>query len=163
MPPKNTDHLANAVEGPLSRLVAFKPTTFPVLSVYLNTQPGRHGRAEDAIPFLHREFKSLARTWPPSSPERHSFDRDAERVLRYATDEMDPAAHSAAIFACWHAQEFLEAIQFTTPLCEDRVYACRQPHVYPLACLNDLYPRYAAVLSETNTARIFVFGLIDEG
>ena len=64
------------MEEPLARLVAFEPTTFPVLSVYLNTQPDQHGRTSDAAPYLHREFKALARTWAPSSPERHSFDQD---------------------------------------------------------------------------------------
>jgi hypothetical protein len=62
-----------------SRAAAFEPTTFPVLSVYLNTQPDQHGRTPDAAPYLHREFKALARTWAPSSPEHHSFDQDVER------------------------------------------------------------------------------------
>ena len=33
------------------------------------------------------------------------------------------------------------------------------PHLYPLAKLVDNYPRYAAVMLDTNKARIFVFGL----
>jgi hypothetical protein len=74
-----TEPLATTIEEPLARLVAFEPTTFPVLSVYLNTQPDQHGRTPDAAPYLHREFKALARTWAPSSPEHHSFDQDVER------------------------------------------------------------------------------------
>jgi peptide subunit release factor 1 (eRF1) len=147
------------MEEPLARLVAFEPTTFPVLSVYLNTQPDQHGRTPDATPYLHREFKALARTWAPSSPERHSFDRDVERIVSYATDKIDPAANGAAIFACWGAQEFFEAIQLTTPVGETCVYANSQPHLYRLAHLDEQYPRYAAVLTDMNTARIFVFGL----
>jgi len=69
------------MEEPLARLVAFEPTTLPVLSVYLNTQPDQHGRTPDAGPFLQREFKALARTWAPGSIERHSFDRDGERIV----------------------------------------------------------------------------------
>jgi peptide subunit release factor 1 (eRF1) len=42
------------------------------------------------------------------------------------------------------------------------VYACNQPHLYHLAHLGEQYPRYAAVLTDTNTARIFVFGLGQE-
>jgi peptide subunit release factor 1 (eRF1) len=147
------------MEEPLARLVAFEPTTFPVLSVYLNTQPDQHGRAPDATPHLHREFKALARTWSPGSPERHSFDRDVERVIAYATDKIGPAAHGVAIFACWGATEFFEAIQLNTPVVDNRVYACNQPHLYQLVHLDDRYPRYAAVLTDMNTARIFVFGL----
>ena len=123
------EQLANTIEEPLARLVAFEPTTFPVLSVYLNTQADQHGRAPDAAPYLHREFKALARTWAPSSPERHSFDRDVERIVSYATDKIDPAANGVAIFACWGAEEFFEAIQLTTPVSDNRVYAYNQPHL----------------------------------
>jgi len=154
-----TEHLATTMEEPLARLVAFEPSTLPVLSVYLNTQPDQHGRATDAAPYLHREFKALARTWTPSSPERESFDRDVERIVSYTTDQIDPAANGVAIFACWGAEEFFEAIQLTTPISENRVYAYNQPHLYHLAHIDDQYPRYAAVLTDTNTARIFVFGL----
>ena len=154
-----TEQLATTIEEPLARLVAFEPTTFPVLSVYLNTQPDQHGRTSDAAPYLHREFKALARTWAPSSPERHSLDRDVERIVSYATDKIDPAANGVAIFACWGVEEFFEAIQLTTPVSDNRVYAYNQPHLYHLARLDEQYPRYAAVLTDTNTARIFVFGL----
>jgi peptide subunit release factor 1 (eRF1) len=147
------------MEEPLARLVAFEPTTFPVLSVYLNTQPDQHGRTPDAAPYLHREFQALARTWAPSSPERHSFDRDVERIVSYATDRIDPTANGVAIFACWGAEEFFEAIQLIAPVSDNRVYAYNQPHLYHLAHLDEQYPRYAAVLTDTNTARIFVFGL----
>ncbi len=47
----------------------------------------------------------------------------------------------------------------TTPVSDNRVYAYNQPHLYHLAHLEEQYPRYAAVLTDTNTARIFVFGL----
>jgi len=154
-----TDELATTMEEPLARLVAFEPTTFPVLSVYLNTQPDEHGRTPEAVPHLHREFKALAKTWAPSSPERHSFDRDAARIVAYATDRIDPAANGVAMFACWGADKFFEAIQLTTPVSDNRVYVHNQPHLYHLAHLDEQYPRYAAVLTDTNTARIFVFGL----
>src|ERR1017187_4063057 len=154
-----TEQLATIMEEPLARLVAFEATTFPVVSVYLNTQSNQHGRTSAAGPYLHREFKALARTWLPSSPERHSFDRDVERIVSYVTDKIDPAAHGVAIFACWGAAEFFEAIQLTSPVSDNRVYAYNQPHLYHLAHLDEQFPRYAAVLTDMNTARIFVFGL----
>ena len=154
-----TEQLATTIEEPLARLVAFEPTTLPVLSVYLNTQPDQHGRTPDVAPYLHREFKALARTWEPNSPERHSFDRDVERIVSYVTEKIDPAANGVAIFACWGVEEFFEAIQLTTPVNDNRVYAYNQPDLFQLAHLDEQYPRYAAVLTDTNTARIFVFGL----
>jgi peptide subunit release factor 1 (eRF1) len=154
-----TEPLASTMEEPLARLVAFEPTTLPVVSVYLNTQPDQHGRATDAVPYLHREFKALARTWAPGSPERHSFDRDVERILSYVADKIDPAANGVALFACWGAGEFFEAIQLAAPVSDNRVYAYKQPLLYHLAHIDEQYPRYAAVLTDMNTARIFVFGL----
>jgi peptide subunit release factor 1 (eRF1) len=151
--------LATTLEEPLARLVAFEPTTLPVLSVYLNTQPDQHGRSPDMAPYLNRELKALARTWATGSDERHSFDRDVERILAYAAEQIEHAANGVAIFACWGAGEFFEAVQLTTPVSDNRVYAYNQPHLYHLAHLEEQFPRYAAVLTDTNTARIFVFGL----
>src|SRR6202453_4405112 len=94
-----TDHLATTLDEPLERLVAFEPTTLPVLSVYLNTQPDQHGRAPETGPYLQREFKALARTWESSSPERQSFDQDVERIPSFASAKIDPAANGVAIFA----------------------------------------------------------------
>ena len=37
------------------------------------------------------------------------------------------------------------------------LYIGDAPHLYPLARLESQYPRYAAVVADTNTARIFVF------
>jgi peptide subunit release factor 1 (eRF1) len=82
-----------------------------------------------------------------------------ERIVSYVAYEIDPAASGVAIFACWGAQKFFEAIQLTSPFEENRVYAYNQLHLYHLARLDEQYPRYAAVLTDTNTARIFVFGL----
>jgi peptide subunit release factor 1 (eRF1) len=154
-----TDQLATTIEEPLARLVAFEPTTLPVLSVYLNTQPDQHGRAPETAPYLQREFKALARTWESGSTERHSFDQDVERISSYAADKIEHTANGVAIFACWGAEEFFEAVQLTAPVSENRVYAYNQPHLYHLARLDDQYPRYAAVLTDTNAARIFIFGL----
>jgi hypothetical protein len=62
----------SAVEELLLKLADFEPTTLPVLSIYLNTQSDQHGRTPDVQPYLDREFKSLARTWPAGTPERES-------------------------------------------------------------------------------------------
>jgi peptide subunit release factor 1 (eRF1) len=153
------ESLSSTVEESITRLAAFEPSTFPVVSVYLNTEPDQHGRTPDVVPYLHREFKALARTFMRSSPKLHSFERDAERVLSYAAEKIDPAAHGVAIFACWGAEEFFEAIQLTTPFVTNHVSADNQPHLYGLAEVDERYPLYAAVLADTNTACIYVFGL----
>jgi peptide subunit release factor 1 (eRF1) len=132
---------------------------FPVLSVYLNTQPDQYGRAPNLAPYLHREFTALARTFVPGSPELQSFERDAERILVYVTSEIDPATQGVALFSCHGAEKFFEAVQSTNLFAGNHVSADNQPHLYLLAEVDDLYPRYAAVLADSNSARIFVVGL----
>jgi peptide subunit release factor 1 (eRF1) len=143
----------------LERLLAFEPTPLPVLSVYLNTQPDQHGRTPDLAAYLGREFKSIARTWPAASPERESFDHDTEKILAYVADKVDNTAKGVALFACHGCGEFFEAVQMNAPVDEHRIYVYNQPHLFHLLRIDDEYPRYAALLTDANTARIFVFGL----
>jgi peptide subunit release factor 1 (eRF1) len=148
----------SAVGQLLEKLVDFEPTTFPVLSVYLNMQPDQHGRTPDLRPYLEREFKSLAHTWLAGTPERESFDRDAERILTLVDDGLDRSSNGLALFAC-SAREFFESIQLEASIHEHRIYVYHQPHLYQLALIDDENPRYAAVLTDASRARIFVFGL----
>ena len=142
----------------LDRLAAFEPTTFPVLSLYLNTQPDQHGRAEFES-FVRKEVGTRARTYPLRSADRQSFTRDAEKITKYLSEELLPSANGLALFACSGADEFFEAVQLDAPIDEHRLYVYHQPHVYPLARLTDQYRRYAALIVDTNSARLFVFGL----
>ena len=139
----------------VSRLVAFEPTPLPVLSVYLNLQPDQHGRDPNVKPYLERELGALARTWPSACPERRSFDDDVQRILSYVDDKVDPAANGLAIFAC-SGEMLFETAQLPAPIEEHRIYVYHQPHLYHLARLDDEYPLYAAVVTDANTARIYV-------
>ena len=64
----------------IDRLAEFPPTTLPVISLYLNTQPDQHGKAQYTS-FLKKELRGRARTFPPRSPERDSFDQDGLKQL----------------------------------------------------------------------------------
>jgi peptide subunit release factor 1 (eRF1) len=142
----------------LDRLVAFPPTTLPVLSLYLNTEPDRHGR-DDIERFLRRELPARGRTFPAHSAERESYDRDVERIERWVAEELRPSANGVAIFACAGADDLFEAVQLDVPVREHRLYVYHQPQLYELARLTDAYPRYAAVVVDSERARIFVFAL----
>jgi len=142
----------------LRELSSFEPTTMPVLSVYLNTQPDQHGR-DNFEPFLRKELKARGATYPFRSPERQSFERDVERIMSWIGTELRPSSNGVAIFACGGAGDFFEALQFDAPINVNRLYVDHQPHLYTLAKLQDTYRPYAAVVADTNTARIFVFGL----
>src|SRR5262245_53331755 len=94
----------------LDRLVSFEPTPFPVVSLYLNTQPNQKGRDHfDA--HVRSELNACAKNWTMRTPERQSFDRDAERIKDYLRDELRPSANGVAIFACSGVGDFFEAVQ----------------------------------------------------
>jgi peptide subunit release factor 1 (eRF1) len=142
----------------LRELALFPPTTMPVLSVYLNAQPDQHGH-DNFWPFLRKELKARASTYRKDSSERLSFDHDANRIRSWLETGLHPSSNGAAIFACSAAGGFFEALQFDAPIEENHFYVYHQPHLYNLAKLYDQHRSYAAVIADTNSARIFVFGL----
>jgi peptide subunit release factor 1 (eRF1) len=143
-----------SVKDQLARLAAFEPAPYPVVSLYLNTQPGQTGR-DQFHTFVRKEFAARSRTYPAGSPDRQSLDQDLERISRYLDTEIEAAANGVAVFAC-SAAELFETVQLTAPIDRHWLYIGDQPHLYPLARLESLYPRYAAVLADTNSARILV-------
>jgi peptide chain release factor subunit 1 len=142
----------------LEKLAAFEPTDFPVISLYLNTGPDQHGRTTFE-PFVRKELQARGKTYPLRSPERESFERDTERIHSYLERQLQPSAHALALFACSAVNDFFEALQLEVPIQHHRLILGPEPHLYPLARLNEQYRRYAAVVADTNSARLFVFGL----
>lgn len=145
------------IEGLIERLSAWEPSGFPVISLYLNTQADQHGR-DNYQAFVRKELKAQSKTFAANSSEGESFEKDAVRIQQYLEDELNPGANGAVIFACAGADLF-EAVQLEAPIDEHRLYVYNQPHLYQLAKLKDEFPRYAAVIADTNLARIFAFGL----
>ena len=139
----------------LDRLARFEPVPYPVISLYLNTQPNEHGR-DHYQPFVKQEFKARSRTYPAGSADRESFDKDLERISAFLENNVEPSANGIAIFAC-SAADMFETIQLTAPIDHHWLYVGDAPHLYPLARLESKYPRYAAVVADTNSARILVF------
>jgi peptide chain release factor subunit 1 len=150
--------MATLLQDRFDRLVNFPPTTFPVLSLYLNAEPNQHGQ-DDVDRFLRRELAARGRTYEPHSADRESYDRDAERIQSWVREQLQPSANGVAIFACAGADDFFEAVQLDAPVKEHRLYVYNQPQLYELARLTDAYPRYAAVVIDSKLARIFVFAL----
>ena len=142
----------------LDELAALEPTEYPFVSLYLNTQPDQHGR-DNFEPFVRKEFKARAKAFPPDSLALASFEHDAARIREYLRDELRPSANGLAIFACAGADNFFKAIQLDIPVNRHRLHVSHEPHLYPLARLIDQHPRYVALLADTNSARMFVFGL----
>ena len=140
----------------LDRLARFESERFPVVSLYLDARPDSRGR-DHYQPFVRKELPARARTYPLRSPQRQSFDRDADKIQRYLATQARPSANGIAIFACAGEGDFFEALQLEAAFEENRLSVSKRPQLYPLARLIDENPPYALVLADTRSARIFVF------
>src|SRR5688572_6145225 len=141
---------------PLEILAVLEPSPVPFISVYLSLAPKQNG-GEDDHQFVRKVFKDRANGFSEESPERQSFDKDAERILQYLDSAIPPSTNGLAVFASAGSEVF-EAIPLEAPFENHSLFIDSVPHLYPLAKLIDTYPRYAAVMLDTNKARIFVFG-----
>lgn len=145
--------LTQRMEG----LAALEPVPFPVISLYLDLRPNEVGR-DDHRQFVRKVFSERAKGFAEQTPERDSFDRDVDAIRTYLETRVEPSWHGLALFACGGAGVF-EAIPLEAPFDRHLLFIGAVPHLYPLAKVMDAYPRYAAVLLDTHTARILVFSL----
>jgi peptide subunit release factor 1 (eRF1) len=144
------------VVATLDRLARFESKEFPVLSLYLDARPDARGR-DHYQPFVRKELTARQRTYRLRSPERKSFDRDMEKIERYLETQVKPSTNGIAIFACAGEGDFFEPLQLEAAFEENRLSVADKPHLFPLARLIDENPRYALVLADTHSARIYVF------
>jgi peptide chain release factor subunit 1 len=152
---KHTTALETPLREQLDRLSAFEPADVPVISLYLDMTPNEHGRAAyDG--FLRKTFADRSRALKGDA--RKSFDRDVDRINAYLGDNVRRSANGLALFAC-SGRDFFEALQLDAPIQNHWLFIGSMPHLYPLARVNDQFPRYAALLVDSNAARLFVFGL----
>jgi peptide chain release factor subunit 1 len=149
--------VTQSVDERLRALAGLEPSPFPVISLYLDLRANQHGR-DDYGAFVRKLLPERLKGLPQQSTERESFERDIVAIQGYLEREVDPAANGLALFACAGAELF-EALQLEAPIEQHWLFIGAVPHLYPLARLMNLYPRYAAVLMDTNRARIFVFSL----
>jgi peptide chain release factor subunit 1 len=152
---KSTSALATPLREQLDRLAAFEPSDAPVISLYLDMRADQHGR-DNYSTFIRKAFPSRAATL--SGDARKSFDADVAKINAYLENELRSSANGLAIFAC-SASGLFEAMQLDVSQDGHWLFLGSVPHLYPLARLSDQFPRYAALLVNTNSARLFVFGL----
>jgi peptide chain release factor subunit 1 len=125
------------------RLAAFESSDATVVSLYLGTSAGERGR-DHWQPFVRKAL--------------HEAGADAERIRAWLESELKPSANGAAVFACAGAGLF-EAIQLEAAFPENSVQVDSEPQLYPLLRLLNQHPRFAALLTDTNHARLFAFNL----
>jgi peptide chain release factor subunit 1 len=137
-------------------LARVEAVPLPLLSLYLNTETNSTGRTTYET-FLRKELRNRAKTYTERSPERESIDHDSERIEQYLAQELKPSTRGVALFAC-DGLHLFEAIQLQVPFDRHQLVVSDRPFLYPLARVDEEHPRYAALLVDTNSARIFVFG-----
>ena len=140
----------------LDKLLNFEPVPAPVISLYLDTRVNEQGKRQ-FMPFVRKQLNERSKSYATDSLERESFETDFRRIVSYLEDGINSTTNGLAIFACAAADDFFEVGEFEAPFERDRLFVSDRPHVYPLARVADQYRRYAAVLADTNRARIFVF------
>ncbi len=152
------ESMNNILRRQLDELAAFVPNGLPFTTLYLNTQADQHGR-DNYAPFVRKELARRAKTFSPDSNESASFDRDVERIWSYLDNDLKPSANGLAIFAAAGAEDYFKAIQLDAPIQKNELHVADGPHLYPLAHLIDNYPRYVALVADTDAARLYVFDL----
>jgi peptide subunit release factor 1 (eRF1) len=133
----------DALDRVLDTLAAFESDASPVVSLYLDYRPDQRGALKSFVEAAAKEHDTL--------------QRDFDRIRAYLKDELESATQTVAIFSCSGEPVLFEALQLEAAIDGHRLYVDREPHVFPLARLADQYGTYAALLLNTNSARLYVF------
>ena len=154
MAEKSTTALATPLRDQLDRLAAVPPGSF--ISLYLDVRPDHNGQRSHTHTFVKNSFDEQLRTL--TGDTHVAFEKALERIREYLTTTDLASARGVAIFASTTG-DFFEAIPVDVPIEQPSMHVGSMPHLYPLARLNDQYPRYAALLVDTSSADIYVFAL----
>jgi peptide subunit release factor 1 (eRF1) len=153
MADKSTTALETPLRDQLDRLAFIDPGSF--VSIYLDLRPDQNGQRSHVDTFLKNSFDEQTRSM--TGDTRRAFDNVLERIREHLQAQ-DVPPKGTAIFASTTGDSF-EAIPLDVPVDQPSMHVGSVPHLYPLARLNDQYPRYAALLVDTNTADLYVFAL----
>ena len=156
MATKSTTALETPLREQLDRLAAIEPSERSIISLYLDMRPDQNGQRMHVDTFLRNSFDEQARSL--TAHARADLERSAERISQYIADQTPKSAKGLAIFAST-SDDLFEAMPFDVPIERPSMHVDAVPHLYPLAQINDQYPRYAALLLDTNSADLYVFAL----
>jgi hypothetical protein len=142
----------------LKRLATLGPSPWPVLSVYVNTRPIGPQMATYR-PFLKKRMAEELKRLEARSPEHESLAIDFGRVQHYLDYELAESTRAAAFFASYADNDLFEAVQLSRELAEPLVTVGPLPTLFPLLRVADRRASAAVLLSDSNTARLFVMTL----
>ena len=134
---------ADSLHAALDRLADYESNSASVVSLYLDLKPEQPGQ-------LFKAFLDAA------AREHEDAKDDIERVRAFLEAEK-PSSPGLAVFASSGEPGLFEVVPIDAPIGGHRLYIDREPHVFPLERLADQYQSYAALLVNTNAARLYVF------
>ena len=134
---------ADSLHAVLDRLADYESNSMSVVSVYLDLKPDQP--AQPFTAFLEDAMK-----------EHADALQDLEKVRAYLESEK-PSFRALAVFVSSSEPALFEAVPLEAPLGGHRLYIDREAHVFPLERLVDQHRSYAALLVNTNAARLHVF------
>jgi peptide subunit release factor 1 (eRF1) len=153
-------HASPTSASPLLRqlhtLAALEPAGTPVVSLYLSLVADQHGRDNHDV-FCRRTFAEQLKAFESRGDDHAALARVFARIDAYLATEVAPSANALAVFASDGDTGLFETVQLEAPIENHWLFIGAVPHLYPLARLIDQHPRYAAVLLDSNHARILVF------
>jgi peptide chain release factor subunit 1 len=142
----------------VDRLVAFRPSGAPVLSLYVPVpyEPGDLKGVGARFTTLLRSVREQLESEELDHDARESLRADIQRIA----DEVAPTADTfkgrgVAVFAC-HAAHFFEEVVLPRPV-RDRAVVDASPYLRPLLAVLDECHRYCVVVVDREHAWIYEF------
>ena len=132
-----------SLDAVLEDLAEFEGSAAPVVSVYLDLSSEQRESSAGFIDTAAKEHPDL----------KDNFDT----IRAYLENDVSKSVSAVAIFSCTADPALFQAVQLDAPVDGHRLYVDREPHVFPLARLADQLGTYAALLLNTNSARLYVF------
>jgi hypothetical protein len=142
----------------LKRFSERGPSPWPVLSVYVNTRPIGPQMATYRPYFKKRMAEELKRV-AARSPEHESLSVDFARAQHFLDYELGESTRAAAVFASYGDDDLFAPVQVSREFAEPLVTVGPLPTLFPLLRMADRRARAAVLLSDSNTARLFVMSL----
>jgi len=159
-PMKNGERPAIAL-AELSRhirtLITLAATDAPVVSCYLNCEPGARDAGVTGFPPVLNERVALLRR-SMTGERRKRLEEALGSVEGYLGNALQPSTKGAAIFSRGGAQPFFLPLQFQVPL-PNWIAVDAIPNVYHLVELKDTYHRFVLLLMTEKSARILEINL----
>jgi peptide chain release factor subunit 1 len=146
----------------LLQLKALDTDGYPVLSLYMDVTPAERQGRKYLAKFKQMSRDAHERLNAEDKAYRHAYQALAEQVQSWLTYGYDETGRGLALFC---AQDLGLWRAFRLPVAvRDRLVFADRPYVRPLVALVDEYERYAVLLVDKQTARLFVvhMGEIEE-